>query len=92
LISRLCRECNGFHFYPTYGKVEFLPSDMEGCQRLVATSFNRIGTQFVRYDTGDLAIPASGPCAADNFPRVGAIAGRSQETFVDVSGQRRSLF
>jgi phenylacetate-coenzyme A ligase PaaK-like adenylate-forming protein len=91
-LAYSCRECHGFHFYPTYGNVEFLPSDTEGCQRLVATSFNRIGTQFIRYDTGDLTVPASGPCTADQFPRVGAIAGRSQETFVDLSGRRRSLF
>ena len=87
-----CRECHGFHFYPTYGYVEFLPSDTEGCQRVVATSFNRIGTQFVRYDTGDLATVSVGTCPTNNFPRVGSIVGRSQETFVDNSGRRRSLF
>jgi len=91
-LAYCCRYCDGFHFYPTYGYVESLPSEAEGCQRLVATSFNRIGTQFVRYDTGDLVVPASGTCAADQFPRVSAIVGRSQETFVDRSGRRRSLF
>jgi phenylacetate-CoA ligase len=74
-LAYSCHECHGFHFYPTYGKVEFLPADTEGCQRLVATSFNRIGTQFVRYDRGDLAVFASGPCTADHLPRAGAIAG-----------------
>lgn len=91
-LAYSCRYCHGFHFYPTYGHVEFLPSDTEGCQRLVATSFNRIGTQFVRYDTGDLALPAPGTCTADHFPRVSGIVGRSQETFIDISGRRRSLF
>jgi phenylacetate-CoA ligase len=92
VLAYHCRRCRGFHFYPTYGQVELLASETEGCHRVVASSFNRIGTQFVRYDTGDLAVaPASG-CTADHFPRVGAIVGRSQETFVDSSGRRRSLF
>jgi phenylacetate-CoA ligase len=91
-LAYCCRQCRGFHFYPTYGHVELLPSDIEGCRRIVASSFNRIGTQFVRYDTGDLAVDAVGSCAADNFPRASAIVGRSQETFVDNSGRRRSLY
>ncbi len=91
-LAYCCRECRGFHFYPTYGYVQLPPSEIEGCQRIVASAFNRIGTQFVRYDTGDLAISQDGSCAADNFPRASAIVGRSQETFVDSSGRRRSLF
>jgi phenylacetate-coenzyme A ligase PaaK-like adenylate-forming protein len=86
-----CRECHGFHFYPTYGYVEFPSSGTEDCRRIVATSFNRIGTQFVRYDTGDLAMDPPESCASDHFPRVGTIVGRSQETFVDSAGRRRGL-
>ena len=56
VLAYCCRDCRGFHFYPTYGHVELLPSEIEGCRRVVASSFNRIGTQFVRYDTGDLAV------------------------------------
>lgn len=92
VLAYCCRTCHGFHFYPTYGHVQFLPSDTEGCQRIVGTSFNRIGTQFVRYETGDLAIAPTESCPVDNFPRAEAIVGRSQETFVDRSGRRRSLF
>lgn len=91
-LAYFCRDCHGFHFYPTYGHVELLPSETEGCRRIVVSSFNQLGTQFVRYDTGDLAVPAIGTCVADNFPRVGFVVGRSQETFVDSSGHRRSLF
>ena len=92
VLAYCCRECRGFHFYPTYGCVELLPSAIEGCRRVVASSFNRIGTQFVRYDTGDLAVDAAGSCGNDNFPRVSAIVGRAQETFVDSLGRRRSLY
>ena len=67
------------------------PRRPQGCRRVVASSFNRIGTQFVRYDTGDLAVAPTGSCAADHFPRADAIVGRSQETFVDSSGRRRAL-
>ena len=91
-LAYCCRECRGFHFYPTYGHVEFFPSETEDCQRVIASSFNRIATQFVRYDTGDLAVAPTGNCATNQFPRVDAIVGRAQETFVDRSGRRRSLF
>jgi phenylacetate-coenzyme A ligase PaaK-like adenylate-forming protein len=92
ILAYCCRQCRGFHFYPTYGHVELLPSEVEGCRRVVGTSFNRMGTQFVRYDTEDLAVDPVGSCPNDNFPRVSAIVGRTQETFVDSSGRRRSLF
>jgi phenylacetate-CoA ligase len=92
VLAYTCRKCWGFHFYPTYGHVEFLPSETEGCLSIIGSSFNRIGTQFVRYDTGDLAVAPAGNCAANHFPRAGAIVGRAQETFVDSSGRRRSLF
>jgi len=91
-LAYCCRKCYGFHFYPTYGYVELLPSEIEGCRRVVASAFNRVGTQFVRYDTGDLAVDSIRNCATDNFPRASAIVGRSQETFIDSSGRRRSLF
>lgn len=92
VLAYCCRQCRGFHFYPTYGHVELISSEIEGCHRVVASSFNRMGTQFVRYDTGDLAVDPDGTCAADNFSRVSNIVGRSQETFVDNSGRKRSLF
>jgi phenylacetate-CoA ligase len=92
VLAYSCRKCRGFHFYPTYGYVEFLPSETEGCKRVVASSYNRIGTQFSRYDTGDLAVVSTGSCDTNHFPRVSAIVGRSQETFIDDSGRRRSLF
>ena len=28
-LAYFCRECHGFHFYPTYGQVELLPSETE---------------------------------------------------------------
>jgi phenylacetate-CoA ligase len=92
VLAYSCPECHGFHFYPTYGYVELLSSEIEGCRRVVASSFNRLGTQFVRYDTGDLAVDREASCGTNNFPRASAILGRAQETFVDVAGRKRSLF
>ena len=92
MLAYCCRKCGGFHFYPTYGYMELLDSEVEGCQRVVASSFNRIGTQFVRYDTTDLAVAPTGTCTADHFPRVDAVVGRTRETFIDDTGRRRSLF
>jgi phenylacetate-CoA ligase len=89
-LAYCCRDCGGFHFYPTYGYAELLPSETDGLRRIVASSFNRIGTQFVRYDTGDLAVTAVGSCT-NHFLRAAAIAGRSQETFVDSFGRKRAL-
>ena len=74
-LAYCCRKCRGFHFYPTYGHVELLASEIEGSRRIIASSFNRIGTQFVRYDTGDLALDPAGRCATDNFLRASAIVG-----------------
>jgi phenylacetate-CoA ligase len=91
-LAYCCRQCRGFHFYPTYGHIELLPSETEGCSRVVASSFNRVGTQFVRYDTGDLAVDAVEECRSDNFSRCAAIVGRTQETFIDSWGRRRSLY
>jgi phenylacetate-CoA ligase len=90
VMAYYCGECGGFHFYPTYGHVEFLASETDRLWRIVASSFNRMGTQFVRYDTGDLAAPPVGGCT-NNFLRAGAIAGRSQEVFIDSSGRERAL-
>jgi phenylacetate-coenzyme A ligase PaaK-like adenylate-forming protein len=90
VLAYRCKICKGFHFFPTYGNVELLASNDDRLRRIVASSFNRTGTQFVRYDTGDLAEPPNRVCA-DKFPLVGGIVGRSQETFVDGTGLRRAL-
>lgn len=90
VLAYYCRTCRGFHFYPTYGCAELAPIGYDSLMRIIASSFNLIGTQFVRYDTGDLALPPAGTCS-DHFPRAGTIVGRSQENFIDSSGRRRAL-
>lgn len=89
-LARHCRVCGGFHFFPTYGYTEFIPSE-DGRHKIVATSFNAIGTQFVRYDTGDRAIMGVGVCPAPYVTRVNTIEGREQESFLDNQGVRRAF-
>lgn len=88
-LARNCGTCNGFHFYPTYGYTEFVGAD-NGLHRIVATSFNAIGTQFVRYDTSDRAKLGATTCN-EPFVRVDVIEGRQQDFFVDRVGQTRSF-
>ncbi len=90
-LAYACRVCDGFHFYPTYGAVEMQSSDKANVWRNQALSYNRIGTQFVRYDTEDMAALQFQKCAATNFPRVGEILGRAAETFVDRHGRKRAV-
>jgi phenylacetate-CoA ligase len=88
-LARNCRHCGGFHFYPTYGFTELVPIENGRC-RIVATSFNLVGTQFVRYDTGDLAVPQNRTCEQP-FLSVAAIEGREQEYFLDSESQWRAF-
>jgi len=88
-LAKHCRQCGGFHFYPTYGYTELIPTK-NGRLRIVATSFNMIGTKFVRYDTGDFARLGNLNCA-EPFLRVQAIEGREQEFFLDRDGYCRAF-
>jgi phenylacetate-CoA ligase len=85
VLARYCFKCNGFHFYPTYGKVDFMKrSDCK--YNIIASSFNKIGTRFSNYDTEDLAIIDDTRCSVDEFPRIKAIIGREQDFFFSNDG------
>jgi phenylacetate-CoA ligase len=88
-LARYCRHCGGFHFYPTYGYTEFLDAG-DGLHHIIATSFNRIGTRFIRYDTGDVARLSSRVCTYP-FQRVDSIVGRVQDYFIASDGSRRAF-
>lgn len=90
VMAYQCRVCLGFHFYPTYGHVELLAAEEVGLSRIIGSSFNRIGTQFVRYDTGDFAMPST-IASCNSYLRVDAIVGRFQEVFVDHAGRSRAV-
>lgn len=87
VLAKYCKKCAGFHFYPTYGRVDFLPQHNENIHKIIATSFNKIGTQFRFYDTEDLAVIEDDMCSDCAFPRVKNIIGRDQEFFFDKDGR-----
>ena len=85
VLARYCFKCHGFHFYPTYGKVDFI--ERGDCKyNIIASSFNKIGTRFINYDTEDQAIIDEIRCSVDEFPRIKIIIGREQDFFFSNDG------
>ena len=87
ILAKYCFNCDGFHFYPTYGLAEFQRDENNDLYRIIATSYNRIGTKFLRYDTDDFAVIDDTQCDKCAFPRVASVIGRTQEYFIDKHGQ-----
>jgi phenylacetate-CoA ligase len=84
-----------FHFWPTYGFVEFGDPDADGFREVIGTSFHNLAMPLVRYRTGDyvrLADPRTDDAALEfPWPAVAEIAGREQEFLVSRTGRRISL-
>lgn len=72
-----------FHFWPTYGFVEFGEPDAEGNREIIGTSFHNHVMPLVRYRTGDLAKITKGA--------VSEVVGRDYEFLVSSTGRRISL-
>lgn len=88
------RHSDLFHFWPTYGHVEFGPPDDEGFCEVIGTSFHNLAMPLVRYRTGDfvrLADPRRDGDLEFPWPAVAEIAGREQEFLVSRAGRRISL-
>jgi phenylacetate-CoA ligase len=47
------RQSELFHFWPTYGYVEFGPPDEDGLREIIGTSFHNLVMPLIRYRTGD---------------------------------------
>jgi len=83
-----------FHFWPTYGYVEFGDADPDGFREVIGTSFHNLAMPLVRYRTGDyvrLADPTRDGDLEFPWPAVSEIAGREQEFLVSRTGRRISL-
>lgn len=76
-----------FEFYPTYGAVEFIPTEKTNIFSIVATSYNQIGTRFIRYNTQDLCEINNRLEPDSNFLTVKRIIGRAQDFFYDREDQ-----
>ena len=90
VLAKYCNSCNGFHFYPTYGLVDFRWVS-GNVYEILASSYNLIGTRFIRYKTEDLAVINETRCGCCNFTRVDSILGRQQDFFVDRQGNRHAF-
>jgi phenylacetate-CoA ligase len=89
VLARFCENCKEFHFYPTYGRVDlFKDGDTD---LILANSFNRYGTIFKNYFTGDYAQRSNQLCESDNFYKIKSINGRIQEFIYDKELKKRAF-
>ena len=88
-LSFFCNDCNMFHFYPTYGFTE-LKYWKKNIYKIYGYSFKKIGTQFINYNTGDLAIKDKSKCKI-KFLTVKKILGRDKELFLDKNGYEHNI-
>lgn len=84
-------EAGSYHVHPEFGVAEFLPSahsESEAGFRIVATGFTNWAMPLLRYDTGDLAIPANHECSCGRkFRIVEQIIGRVDDVLITPSGR-----
>lgn len=83
-------EAGGYHVFPDYGIVELVPvPGSPGRSEIVGTPLHNRGFPVLRYRTGDEVGPAAdGPCPCGRaFPLLGAIDGRSEDSFVAADGR-----
>ncbi|WP_417371531.1 hypothetical protein [Gelidibacter japonicus] len=87
VMAKYSISADRYFFYPTYGGIEFLPTDEKDIYKIIGTSNNKLGTIFKRYDTKDLClIEDNSNHVQSNFLTVNAIIGREQEYFYDREG------
>ncbi len=80
-------EMGSYHVIPEYGIIELCKpkyDNEEGALEIVATGFCNYAMPFIRYRTGDLAIPDNNQCKCGrNHQLVKKITGREQDYLVD---------
>jgi len=92
VLAKYCFRNDAFCFYPTYGAVEFLQTKDPDIYSIIATSFNKIGTQFIRYDTQDFCTKSGMEnCSDNNFITAKTIIGRGQDFFYDKEGNTNAF-
>lgn len=85
-------EFGSYHVHPEFGVVEFLPYNSERSDvglRIVATGFTNWAMPLLRYETGDLAVPASHKCnCGREFHTLERIVGRVDDLVITPDGRR----
>ncbi|MGB8365583.1 MAG: hypothetical protein ACLQUZ_05000 [Rhizomicrobium sp.] len=93
IIAGKCRECGQYHLATGHLVVEVL--DERGCQvppgtmgRVIVTPLFNLAMPLLRYELGDLAVPASDiPCSVSRYGLT-RIVGREDNLFVLPDGSR----
>jgi len=88
-------ECpeGSYHIRPEYGIAEFLDTNGVAVEagtpgHLVGTGLNNLAMPFIRYDTGDVAVPREGRCPCGRCGQlVMQIEGRSEDYVVTADGR-----
>lgn len=95
--AQSCKEApDQFHVNTELVVCEVLRDDGTPCAtgetgRVVLTDLHNFARPFIRYDTGDLAVAATGECSCGRgFPLLGRIEGRSLECLRTPSGKEIS--
>lgn len=87
-VSCECPEGN-LHIFSDLHRVEFLPSDGDGGERIVVTALCKRSMPLLRYDLGDLGHARAGQCACGRgYPLMELGAGRSGDFFATPSGRK----
>jgi phenylacetate-CoA ligase len=85
-------EIGAYHVHPEFGVTEFVPDPSDhshSVSQIIATGFTNWAMPLLRYQTGDVAIPAAGECACGrNFPTVEQILGRTDDLITTPDGRR----
>ena len=85
------KDSEHFHFWPSYGYVEFGDPDPDGFQEVIGTSFHNHVMPLIRYRTGDYVKLTDDGAGEFPWPTAVEVAGREQEFLVSKSGRRISL-
>ncbi len=88
-------QCPAGHYHAAseYGIVEILREDGTPAEpgeegRIVTTGLHNRAFPLIRYDTGDLAVPATGPCACRRtLPVVQSLSGRLGDRVLSAKGR-----
>jgi phenylacetate-CoA ligase len=84
-------ECpsGGMHISSEAVRVELLPSEVEGLDRVVVTDLHNYAMPIIRYNIGDLAAWDERPCPCGRqLPKLKNIAGRESSILVTPEGKK----
>ena len=96
-IAFQCPDEGGYHVCAEALLFELLdeadrPAPVGAFGRIVVTSLYNYAMPFIRYDIGDYALAAAGPCACGRgLPKLDQIAGRTRNLFVMPDGSKKRL-